>query len=226
MNSGKTQKDIFKQTEADQWYLRNRDALLKKLDNAQADEIITAISELDMKPEKVLEIGCSNGWRLEKIRQDFGSTCFGIEPSEKAVEDARENFPAIQVIAGSAESLPYDRESFDLVIMGFCLYLCDREDLFAIAASVDAVLADHGLVMILDFLPPAPYKNRYTHTEGVYSYKMDYGKMFEWNPAYNLVYRKIFSHEAIESGIVPPDSRVGVTVLAKDMENAYPTELY
>ena len=41
-------------------------------------------------PKKVLEIGCSNGFRLDYIKNKFNGECecFGLEPSEDAIKDA------------------------------------------------------------------------------------------------------------------------------------------
>ena len=65
-------------------------------------------------PHGVLEIGCSNGWRLEAIREKYGCDCLGIDPADS-------QFPYI--FKGTADSLPYPDNQFDLVIYGFCLYL-------------------------------------------------------------------------------------------------------
>jgi ubiquinone/menaquinone biosynthesis C-methylase UbiE len=80
----------------------------------------------------------------------------------------------LSVQQGTADVLPFDDNSYNIVIFGFCLYLCDREDLFRIASTADRVLRDSGWLFILDFFSPLPCAKTYHHRPGVLSYKMDY----------------------------------------------------
>jgi len=140
----------------------------------------------------VLEIGCSNGYRLEWLQEHKAWQCSGIEPSAVAVKDACAR--GLSVCQGTAEKLPFSDESFDIVIFGFCLYLCDRSDLFGIAHEADRVLANPGWLVIHDFYSPTPYARDYHHASGVYTYKMDYQKMFTWHPSYTCFSHKVHQH--------------------------------
>src|SRR5207253_396680 len=93
-----------------------------------------------------------------------------------------------------AEQLPFDDKKFDIVIFGFCLYLCDREDLFRIASEADRVLKNPGWLLILDFYSPAPLKRDYHHRSGLFSYKMDYRTLFLWNSSYTNFSHKVCHH--------------------------------
>jgi hypothetical protein len=79
------------------------------------------------------------------------------------------------------------------------------------------VLKDRGLLIIYDFSSPVPYANRYQHREGVMSRKMDWSKMFTWNPAYSLVSRHLVSADGLQN----VDSRITVDVLVKNMDGAF-----
>ena len=104
---------------------------------------------------------------------------------------------------------------FDIVIFGFCLYLCDRKHLFRIACEADRVLKSNGYLCIIDFYSDVPYKNAYKHFSGVYSYKMDYSLMFKWNPAYSLVATIPSSHSGnfYQKDL---DERLALHILYKD----------
>ena len=211
------QKEIFLSSEGDAWYERNK----KSINGKEADEIINCISELGLAPKKVLEIGCSNGYRLNKLKEKYKADCYGIDPSLEAIEAGRVSFNKIKLKQGTADSLDFNDNEFDLVIIGFCLYLCDRNDLFKIACEVDRVLLDKGLIIILDFGPPFPYKNNYKYIEGVFSFKMDYASMFKWNPNYFVMYNKVFPHEMFSS-VNNPNERISLSVLSKNIESGYP----
>ena len=93
---------------------------------------------------------------------------------------------------GTADRLPYRDGLFDVVVFGFCLYLCDREDLFRIASEADRVLNDQGWLIIHDFYSPVPTRRDYHHKTGIYSYKMDYKTLFEWHPSIHVLPMRSF----------------------------------
>lgn len=170
---------------------------------------------------RVLEVGCANGWRLSALQRRYRCGCFGIDPSAAAIAQGKERFGNIGLSIGAADELPYEDGFFDVVILGFCLYLCDRNDLFKIAWQVDRVLAEAGQLYIRDFDPPFAYKNLYVHFPGLYSYKMPYADMFLWNPAYSRIYYRSHSHHS-SAFHEDPNERGGVSVLCKNTKNAYP----
>ena len=174
------QKEIFLRSEGDAWFTRNQQGVAtRKLpgDDALLREL------LDFLPvnatgggEKVLEIGCGDGTRLAWLKDNLNADCNGIEPSAEAVAAACTK--GINVQQGTADVLPFDNQSFDIVIFGFCLYLCDREDLFRIASEADRVLRTPGWLVIMDFYSTVPRARTYHHRPGVQSYNMDYRSLF------------------------------------------------
>ncbi|NBT58601.1 class I SAM-dependent methyltransferase [bacterium] len=212
------QKKVFLEKEGDAWFERNHSALQKQKFDLQ-DPVISAIhrcinADLSQKKNKValLEIGCGEGKRLKYLSKKFNISCQGIEPSQKAVAMAIGN--KLSVVQGTADSLPYDCQIFDIVVFGFCLYLCDREHLFQIAHEADRVLKKSGWIVIHDFFSTKPSSNEYHHFSGLYAYKMDYRKLFDWHPDYTC-----FSHEVIKhagNGYTDdPNEWVAISVLRK-----------
>jgi SAM-dependent methyltransferase len=212
------QKERFIESEGDAWYRRNAQALAER---GGSDLVVHELERQGMRASSVLEVGCANGWRLEILREKWNAQCAGIEPSAEAIADGQRRFPSLDLRRGTGDSLPFADASFDMVVLGFCLYLCDRRDLFKTAAEVDRVLRDDGYVVVFDFHPPTPYRNRYHHLPGVDCYKMDYSRMFTWNPAYRQLTLVKRSHD---NGPVSanPDDTVSVAVLRKESALAYP----
>jgi ubiquinone/menaquinone biosynthesis C-methylase UbiE len=211
-----SQKETFSAIEGDKFYLRNKN----KLGCSQADHIIQALTQLELHPKKILEIGCSNGWRLNLLNTIYKADCWGIDPSAEAIQAGKNEFKEVNLVKGTADALPYDHDMFDMIIYGFCLYLCDRSDLFKIAYEADRVLMDLGHIVIYDFHPPFQYKNNYSHYKGLYSYKMNYSNLFLWNPAYSLKYQKMFFHPPLKTGTF--DDLVSVMILEKNADCAFP----
>lgn len=216
-----SQKEIFKSTEGDGWF--NRNVKIDKKTQNSDDLILQILQLIEIKPKTILEIGCSNGSRLNNLNVKFDSKCYGIDPSNQAIQDGKIKFPNITLQVSSADELPFEQTSFDMIIFGFCLYLCDRNDLFKIAYEADRCLCNNGYLVIYDFYPPFPYKNNYSHYKGIYSYKMNYAKMFSWNPVYKEIFNTIFSHSGYSQREIP-DEKVAITILNKNEQHAYPTE--
>ena len=90
--------------------------------------------------------------------------------------------------------MPFESGFFDVVVFGFCLYLCDREDLFRIVQEANRVLKAEAWLVIHDFYSPIPIKRDYHRKQGVCTYKMDYRKLFDWHPAYTYYSHRLDPH--------------------------------
>ncbi len=191
-----SQKDAFLTAEGDAWFARNASGLAAV--DWSRDPVCVQLATLISPgpPTRVLEIGCSDGSRLQFLAERHGHQVFGVDPSEKAV--ARALARGVQAVRGTADRLPFVDASFDVVIFGFCLYLCDDKDLFRIAFEADRVLADPGWLTILDFEARAPTYRPYRHRAGIASRKMEYKSMFLWHPAFTLASHRKFHHETLE----------------------------
>ena len=190
------QKNIFLKSEADAWFARNKENLSRR--NFEDDNIVRAISDISKSSSntmlKILEIGCGGGERLNYISNSINCSVSGVDPSLDAVNHCKLN--NIDAIVGAADSLIHKDNTFDIVIFGFCLYLCDRGDLFRISTEADRVLKKEGWIIIQDFFAKSPIQNEYHHTSGIKSYKMDYKTLFTWHPDYTCYQTKVYHHES------------------------------
>jgi ubiquinone/menaquinone biosynthesis C-methylase UbiE len=206
------QKDVFLSSEGDAWFARNEAALGAR--DWSLDPVCVKAAQLEFPrtPARILEVGCGDGSRLCYLTSKFGHRTVGVDPSERAVAKARAK--GVEAVRSTADSLPFENASFDAVIFGFCLYLCDDADLFRIAMEADRVLASPGWLLILDFEARAPRYKPYHHLAGVLSRKMDYKSMFVWHPAYTLASHEMF-HHVTGKWTDEPDEWVSVACLRK-----------
>jgi ubiquinone/menaquinone biosynthesis C-methylase UbiE len=214
-NSSPFQRDIFLAEEADQWFERNK----KALESDRRDSVTDAVSSVGLRPKRILEIGCANGWRLDRLHRIYGAECVGIDPSGKAIAQGREEYAGLDLRVGSADQIPCQEMGFDLVIFGFCFYLVDPVLHFRCVAEADRVLQDGGALVISDFLAPIPYHNIYSHREGIRSFKLEFSRYFLAHPAYNLIHRAL---DLSKTELFNPDRREGVDILIKSLGNAFP----
>lgn len=209
-----SQKITFLSGEGNMWYQRNKSAFTTK--KQKEDPILLALEHCQIKPVRVLEIGCANGWRLAKLHDSYHCEVYGVDPSEEAITDGKTQYPYMNLSVGTADNLP-EIEPVDLIIFGFCLYLCDPEDLFKIAMESHHLLKNNGHIAILDFHPPTGhYRNPYTHKKGIFSYKMDYSQLFTWHPSYCRVYQHLYNHQQKLSMLFDPNDIVSTQILRKD----------
>ncbi len=213
------QSAIFLEGEGDNYFLRNKAALEVKTAASEVTWLGQALSPFHDKIGNVLEIGCSNGAKLEQICAFLGAKGQGIDPSKQAVDEGNRRLSGsgTQLQVGTASRLPFDGRSFDFVYFGFCLYLLDRQDLFAAMAEADRVLKFGGFLAITDFDPIHRHKRPYRHKDGVFSFKQDYAKMFTESGLYYVASKNSFSHRQTFFD-TDGDERVSTTLLFKEVD--------
>lgn len=213
------QSAMFLEGEGDKYFLRNRAALDASSSASEIAWLGQALSPFRDKINNVLEIGCSNGAKLEQICGLLDSKGQGIDPSKQAVDEGNRRLSGkvAKLHVGTASSLPFEGLSFDFVYFGFCLYLLDRQDLFAAMAEADRVLKFGGFLAITDFDPIHRHKRPYRHKDGVFSFKQDYSRIFTESGLYYLVSKNSFSHRQLFFD-VDGNERVSTTLLFKEVD--------
>jgi SAM-dependent methyltransferase len=218
------QDDVFAGGEGDQWFRRNRPAL-SPVEVLKTDPVLRVIELANLKPEKAVEIGASNGFRLHILRQLYHCEVTAVEPSEAAIAHGRTEFPEVHFVKGIASSVPIEDDAgFDLVIVNGVLVWIDRSTLLRSCAEIDRLLAQDGVLIIGDFHPPCPERVNYHHRTDValYTYKQNYAEIFLASKLYAQFASVVFDHKdwTCHPEIVPRD-RYQVCVLKKTGQEAY-----
>ena len=114
----------------EEWFEKHKYAYLSELN---------AIKSILPKFGKGLEVGVGTG----RFAAPLGIQ-YGIEPSEKMAEIARKR--GIKVINGIAENLPFEDESFDLVLL--VTTICFVDDVLKTLQEAYRVLKSDGYLII------------------------------------------------------------------------------
>ena len=218
-----TQAEAFLGGEGDAWFARNNEYVRV----SPARELLAGwCMPFRSNISKILEIGAGNGTPLAFLAESLSAAAIGIEPSSKAVANWSSNKSSIsggnrvELKLGEAARLPFEDASFDMVGFGFCLYLVDRNRLFAALSEADRVLKDGGLMYIEDFDVMRPRSNPYAHLEGIYSYKSDYSGMLLASGHYTLVNKYSYAHNQFHFN-ADEDRRVSMSLLYKQELSVY-----
>lgn len=208
-----TQDEIFQNGEGDQWYERNKVGLIPK-----DDFICRMIENIDVRPERIVEVGCSNGYRLEYLRQKYHAACYGYDISKEAIEAGRKAFPQIHLTQKALHEIPSD-DTYDLVICNFVLHWVDRSHLVQSLCRIDALVQKGGTLVLGDFSPDCQQKRKYHHLadEEVYTYKQDYPEFFKATGLYREIAVFTFDHDKQTCGYAPSEAR-GMCAALRKME--------
>ena len=208
------QDEIFKKEEGDRWFERNKEKLIPK-----EDLIIKIIRDYKLINEssKVLEVGASNGYRLAKIHEEFGSTVFAIEPSKEAVDDGKSKWSFITFYQSTLAELE-DKEhlfSFDLIIVNSVFHWIDRSSLLLSVAKIDRLLKWGGHLIVGDFQIPLSIKRNYHHKAGVFTFKQPYKDIFTASRIYIELANVSFNHDNGEFTGIDFDNLFSISLLRK-----------
>ena len=105
-----------------------------------------------LKGKKVLELGVANGKTLVSILRQKPSEVYGIDFSGKAVEKSKGVFgDKVNLIVGDAKDLPFEDNSFDVVIAYYIINNSIKKDRFKIIKEIYRVLKKKGICVFEDF---------------------------------------------------------------------------
>jgi len=174
--------------EANAWHLRN-------LNRSPTSEIIEAVRRIKDNwldggnVGSVLEVGCSDGRNGPPIK-NLAADYFGIDPSPIAIEEGLSN--GLSLTTGWADTFQLDQK-FDVVILGFFLYLTSPTSWFKIAQNIFDHLKPNSFIIIHDFYSDKLIEKAYFHEPAMHLYKFDFNKLFTWHPSIKVIYQDILS---------------------------------
>src|SRR5581483_6153114 len=108
-------------------------------------------------PGKGLDVGCGTGVLAERLA-GAGFEMTGVDPSEGMLDVMRRRTPAVQGITASGTSLPFDDETFDLVLtVAVMHHIADPADVRQTVSEMVRVAKPEGRILIWDHNPRNPY---------------------------------------------------------------------
>jgi len=140
---------------------------------------------------KILDVGCGEGTRLN-ILLPLKKSGWGIDPSEKAINMGKIQYPRLHFRVGKGESLPYPDNQFDLVYSAFAIEHCQDPQNFIREMIRVSKLGGHIVILAPNYGAP----NRRSPN----SVENPYNKFFEG------LLKDIFPHPDLDWRQVTPQS--------------------
>ncbi len=104
-----------------------------------------------------LDVGCGTGVLAERLA-GAGYEMVGVDPSAGMLEILEARTPLVRPVPASGTSLPFDDDSFDLVVtVAVMHHIADPDDVRQTLAEMVRVVKPGGRVLVWDHNPRNPY---------------------------------------------------------------------
>jgi pseudaminic acid biosynthesis-associated methylase len=130
----------------------------------------------DLAIQSALEVGCNKGHNLQSLSTLGVSMLAGVEPNGYAREQAHAIVPEASIVDATADDMPFDDESFDLVFTAGVLIHIAPKDLSAAMHEVHRV--SRRYIACLEYYAPQQTEVLYRgHSAALW--KTDFGAAYE-----------------------------------------------
>ncbi|MCB9809160.1 class I SAM-dependent methyltransferase [Candidatus Nomurabacteria bacterium] len=129
-------------------------------------ELMYTLIGNDLKNKKILDLGCGDGIDTEYY-QTQGAHAIGIDASTGLIDIAQAHYPEIEFTVGFAEELPYEDNSFDMVLSKYAIQT--SADMQPIFDEVNRVLKPGGMFIYLVTHPLRQFMERRDLTQDYFS---------------------------------------------------------
>ena len=169
------------------WFYRNKKNILNHNDDGYINELIRINN---LKAKNILEIGCSNGYKLIQYKELLKSNnCFGVDLSKEAILDGKKRYKNLKLLNLSSLDINKIKLNFDLIICGFFLYQLDRNLIFQQFDLIYKKLNKNGYLLIRDFDPLFKHTNTDFNNKKLRTFKMNYDNFLTESGLFELIYK-------------------------------------
>ena len=169
------------------WFYRNKKNIINQNDDEHINELIRINN---LKAKNILEIGCSNGYKLIKYKELLKSNnCFGVDLSKEAILDGKKRYKNLKLLNLSSLDINKIKLNFDLIICGFFLYQLDRNLIFQQFDLIYKKLNKNGYLLIRDFDPLFKHTNTDFNKKELRTFKMNYDNLLTESGLFELIYK-------------------------------------
>jgi SAM-dependent methyltransferase len=218
-----TNLSLLKNGNHNKWFLRNKKNILN---NKHDEKIVDLIKANNLKAKNILELGCSNGYKLLRFKELLKSkNCYGIDISKQAIFDGKKRFKELKLLNCSSLEIDKIKLKFDLVICGFFLYQLDRDYIFQQFDLIYKKLNKNGLLLIKDFDSLFKHTNTDLNNKKLNTYKMSYDNFLIESGLFEMIYKIKYKATTSDKKKFKSD-KISYSLYKKiDFKKSYPTNI-
>ena len=113
----------------------------------------SAAETIELPPNaKILDIGIGTGAFASLLTASNAAQVFGLDVSEKMLEQCRLQHPDFSLKLGGFYPIPHENESFDAVISSFAFHETSLDKRREVCAEIARVLKPGGILCLLDIM--------------------------------------------------------------------------
>ena len=205
------------------WFYRNKKNIINQNDDEHINELIRINN---LKAKNILEIGCSNGYKLIQYKELLKSNnCFGVDLSKKAILDGKKRYKNLKLLNLSSLDINKIKLNFDLIICGFFLYQLDRNLIFQQFDLIYKKLNKNGYLLIRDFDPLFKHTNTDFNNKKLRTFKMNYDNLLTESGLFELIYKIKYKMKAQDKKKFKSD-KISYSLFRKnDFIESYPENI-
>ncbi len=121
---------------------------------------VPMLSKYVSKNSKILDVGCGYGRILNELYENGFNDLTGVDTAENMIKRGKREFPQLNLIANPDGKIPFNNNSFDVVILfGVLTCIPTDESQKEFLKEVKRVLKPQGIIYVNDFLLNNGLKN-------------------------------------------------------------------
>ncbi|MDO8657208.1 MAG: class I SAM-dependent methyltransferase [Candidatus Levybacteria bacterium] len=149
--SPKKLEEIWREVPVDYYQKSVKNNILQRIWHKKRLELVIRLlnesSNINKDNTKILDVGCAGGWFISSIFSHFPKgKYYGIDVYKDAIIHAKKIYPHISFSCADGHDLPFQKETFDLVICTNVLEHVKSPE--RIMSEIKRVLTQSGLVII------------------------------------------------------------------------------
>jgi ubiquinone/menaquinone biosynthesis C-methylase UbiE len=128
-------------------YAKDYDATFKHLNSFEKGEILPLLGDIENK--QIIDLGCGTGRLIDQIKRHLKAenTRFtAVDISEEMLKITKYKFPDVECINADVKSLPFEDESFDIVVAAFLIV--HIRDLTKVFNEIYRILKPNGILIL------------------------------------------------------------------------------
>ncbi len=117
----------------------------------ETELILSFYDRHDWRSNKMIDIGCGDGYTLEKLSKKFQGVFFGIDTTKEMLDIAKRRGTSCNFLDGDATHLNFDDEFVDIVLTQRCLVnLSSWSDQKKALNEIHRVLKPNGYYLMIE----------------------------------------------------------------------------